>query len=345
MKLAAQSVGMRVDVVLAADADKAALQIYKWNHGPQLPIAGDISTLVNYHVAGSGEAATWSTRPSIIDPQARALTHELDILVAGPPCQGHSNLNNRTRRSDLRNLLYLPTIAFVVASQAKICIIENVPDIVNDSHDVLRTARALLIKSGYRFDDAVLSADDFGVPQRRKRHFLVAVRDSDIEFELQKLVSGLKVGPISVREAIGDLLERPPESQLDVVGELSKENKRRIDWLFDHNEYVLPDRHRPTCHQEGHSYPSVYGRMHWDEPAQTITTGYLSPGRGRYVHPGARRTITPHEAARLQSFPDSYSFLVPDLVPSRALLQKVIGDAVPPLLGRAVGIAALALIS
>src|SRR5262249_25678290 len=144
-----------------------------------------VQTLVNYHVAGRGDAACWSTWPTLIDPHLSSFLADLDVLVAGPPCQGHSNLNNRTRRSDSRNLLYLTTIAFAVATGAKLCIVENVPDVLNDSQDVVRSARALLVKSGYKIDDTVLSADDFGVPQRRRRHFLVGVRNSEYEFELR----------------------------------------------------------------------------------------------------------------------------------------------------------------
>ena len=123
---------------------------------------------------------------------------------------------------------------------------------------------------------------------------------------------------------------------MDSVGTLSQENETRINWLFENEEYDLPPEQRPACHRNGHTYPSVYGRMRWDEPAQTITTGFLCPGRGRYVHPSNRRTVTPREAARIQGFPDSYEFCPPSLTASRTLLGKVIGDAVPPPLARAV---------
>jgi DNA (cytosine-5)-methyltransferase 1 len=329
---------------LACDADREALEVFRANHGPLLTSDVDVQSLVNYHVAGRGDDASWSTRPTLIDPHLADFLADLDVLVAGPPCQGHSNLNTRTRRTDSRNLMYLTTVAVAVATGAKLCIIENVPAVLNDSQEVVRTARALLVKSGYRIDDTVLSADDFGVPQRRRRHFLVAVRNSDHEFELKPLVESLRVGHVSVRQAIADLLHIESPGPFDTAPELSPENIRRIDWLFDHDAYDLPDRHRPKCHQNGHTYPSVYGRMKWDEPAQTITTGFLTPGRGRFIHPGARRTVTPHEAARLQSFPDSYDFQPAGRPVTRAQFGKIIGDAVPPLLARAVGTAGLALL-
>jgi DNA (cytosine-5)-methyltransferase 1 len=78
----------------------------------------------------------------------------------------------------------------------------------------------------------------------------------------------------------------------------------------------------------------MYGRLRWDAPAQTITSGYGSMGQGRYVHPGRRRTLTPHEAARLQTIPDWFTF---DSAGTRTELARMIGNAVPPLLGAAIG--------
>jgi DNA (cytosine-5)-methyltransferase 1 len=344
LKQAACSLGMKLDLALASDADLEALEVFRANHGPLLTSGADVQTLVNYHISGRGDDASWSTWPTLIDPHMAGFLADLDVLVAGPPCQGHSNLNNRTRRTDTRNLLYLTTVAFVVATGAKLCIIENVPDVLSDSQEVVRTACALLVKCGYRIDDAILSADEFGVPQRRRRHFLVAVRNSELEFDINGLSQALKVGKVTVRQAIGDLARVRGAGIFDTVGAFSAENIKRINWLFDHNEYDLPDRHRPDCHKNGHTYPSVYGRMKWDEPAQTVTTGFPTPGRGRFIHPGARRTVTPHEAARLQSFPDLYEFSPGGRAASRMQFGKVIGDAVPPLLSRAVAIMGLSLL-
>jgi DNA (cytosine-5)-methyltransferase 1 len=330
-------------MALAVDADSDALAIYTANHGPSLSTGVDVQTLVNYHIHGRGETARWSERPAFIDPHMARFLTPLDILVAGPPCQGHSNLNNVSRRKDARNLLYLTTVAFAVASNARLVVIENVPDVLLDSHEVVPTARTLLAKSGYQTDDAVLSADNFGVAQRRRRHFLVAVRDRSEAFSLVDISGGLRMQSLTLRQAIADLANRKGRSIVDTVGTLSPENLRRIDWLFDNDAYDLPNTQRPRCHRHGHTYPSVYGRMRWNEPAQTITTGYLTPGRGRFVHPSRRRTVTPREAARIQAFPDSYDFCPSGIDATRVLLGKIIGDAVPPLLGRAVCISALAI--
>jgi DNA (cytosine-5)-methyltransferase 1 len=81
--------------------------------------------------------------------------------------------------------------------------------------------------------------------------------------------------------------------------------------------------------------------MRWDEPAQTITSGYGSPGQGRYVHPRRRRTLTPHEAARIQFFPDSFNFGEEKCLPGRTQLAVMIGNAVPPKLSYAMALGAM----
>ncbi|HXF51322.1 MAG TPA: DNA cytosine methyltransferase [Dehalococcoidia bacterium] len=123
---------------------------------------------------------------------------------------------------------------------------------------------------------------------------------------------------------------------MDTPSRLSEENRARIAYLFDNGAFDLPNEVRPACHRNGHTYPSVYGRLRWNEPAGTITTGFVSPGRGRFIHPSEPRTLTPHEAARLQTFPDFFRFVLSDNnPPTRAQVTKWIGGAVPPLLGYA----------
>lgn len=111
------------------------------------------------------------------------------------------------------------------------------------------------------------------------------------------------------------------------------ENRLRIDWLFYNDAHELDNSEKPDCHKEGTIYTAVYGRMYGDRPAPTITTGIGTPGQGRFIHPTQRRLITPHEASRIQGFPDGYGFLEKDGTAKRKDLAKWIGDAVPSILG------------
>lgn len=218
-------------------------------------------------------------------------------------------------------------------------VIENVPDVERDHTEVVATARSLLRTAGYCVSQGVLSASELGGAQSRRRHFTIATMKPHYGLEYSALE--LSKTPLTLRDAIGDLLHQTPKDFMDEVPVLSEENVRRIDYLFEHDLYELPDEIRPASHRDGHTYPSVYGRLHWDLPSPTITTGFMTPGRGRYIHPSLRRVISPREAARIQGFPDWFKFSVSDEMPSRRSLAKWIGDAVPTPLGYAAVLTAL----
>jgi DNA (cytosine-5)-methyltransferase 1 len=136
--------------------------------------------------------------------------------------------------------------------------------------------------------------------------------------------------------AIEDLLDVGPRIGLDAHKTPDPVTQARIDYLFEHNLFDLPDHMRPDCHRKkSHTYPSVYGRMSWQEAAPTITSGYDTMGQGRFVHPKRRRTITAHEAARLQFIPDFVDF---SSVVERSSLARLIGNAVPPKLSYVLGL-------
>lgn len=339
---AALAVGRRFEAVAAIDVDDGGLEVHRANFKTKHVIHSSVASLVDFHVSGSGDSARFAYAPEILHAGLARETGRVDLFLAGPPCQGHSNLNNHTRREDPRNLLYLTAVALAVGLEARMVAIENVPEVVNDKSGVVVTAKALLAASGYSFiDSGVVAANEIGWAQTRKRYFLIASREP-CAFEPLRLAavrSGMKRDAMSLGWAIGDLTRDPGEPArvgvMDTVPTLSEENRMRIKWLFENDAHDLPNEERPDCHRDGHSYPSVYGRMHWDKPAQTITTGFLTPGRGRYIHPVRHRVITPHEAARIQAFPDSFRFVVNGHDPSRSAITKWIGDAVPPVLGYA----------
>ncbi len=136
-----------------------------------------------------------------------------------------------------------------------------------------------------------------------------------------------------LRWAIGDLTDATSTSMLDREPQATAKNVERMQFLLDNGTYDLPNALRPTCQQGSHSYKSMYGRLRWNEPAQTITSGFGSIGQGRYMHPDRTRALTAHEAARIQGFPDYFDF---SACPTRSALATMIGNAVPPQLGAAV---------
>ncbi len=264
----------------------------------------------------------------------------IDLLLGGPPCQGHSDLNNHTRRRDGRNELAIRMARFCELFEPKYVILENVRGILHDTKSVLARVEEHLEALGYQVATIVAKAETLGVPQRRHRVFLVATRQRAQDMtrtadELPSSLKSLEVPPRDFAWACGDLLDRP-DVGIDEAPVPSETNRKRIAYLFDNNLHDLPNAERPECHKHGgHSYKSMYGRLWWNRPAQTLTTGFRSVGQGRFVHPKRRRALTAHEAARLQSIPDYYDF--GDEKPTA--VATLIGNAVPPKLAYAVTLA------
>lgn len=340
IKTALEAVGKRANFAAVIDTDAVALDIHRANLGSRRCISSSVATLVDFHVVGLGDDARFGYDPEVVDDVLSSVG-KVDMFIAGPPCQGHSNLNNHTRRQDPRNDLYVAASALGVALGAECIIIENVPTVLNSHSNVVSTAVALLKSSGYGVSMGVLKADELGSAQRRNRHFLLAVRGRKLSDRyLSDTASSFAESPLSLSWAIGDLLDFESTHLVDTSPTLTTVNSERIDYLFDNQLYDLPDAQRPDCHKNGTTYTAVYGRLHWDKSAPTITTGFGTPGQGRYIHPLRRRLITPHEAARLQGFPDWFDFAPPGVSVKRKHLTKWIGDAVHPILGYTMGLCA-----
>lgn len=329
--MAGRSVGASIQPLMAVDLDGVALDVYRKNLKPETTLPKNIGSLVDYQLWVDQGVMTFAEIPKV-SFELSGLRGRVDLVIGGPPCQGHSGFNNHTRGLDDRNLLYYTVPAIGVALGAPLIVIENVYNVLNDKFRVVEHTTSILQSAGYRVRSLKLVASDYGVAQSRKRHFLVASKYSDPAargaFDVFKTV------PVTVGDAIGDLVDAPDTTAFDRPARLSEENLARIKHLFDNDTYQLPNEVRPDCHKDGHTYPSVYGRLSMDGIANTITTGFASPGRGRYVHPTRQRALTPHEAARLQGFPDSFEFT--DLTGkglTNKAYGKLIGDAVPPPLG------------
>ena len=321
MQRAAHDLDYSLDVRLAVDSDQVAIDVYRESFQNARIECRPIQEVFD---GESGDP------PTHTESALRSGVGQLDILLGGPPCQGHSNLNNHSRRDDPRNGLYLYMARAAEVLHPSIVIIENVPTVTRDVRESVKKTTDRLKEAGYTTKQAVVDLWKLGVPQKRRRHVTLAAHDVDID--VQAIIEELNEPlcdhlPRSVGWAIGDLTDVERSRLFDKPSTPSDTNQSRINWLFDNNEDDLPNERRPPCHQSEHSYTAMYGRMSWDAPAQTVTTGFNSMGQGRYVHPKDRRVITPHEAARLQMLPDHLDF---GSVQTRKDLAKLLGNAVPP---------------
>lgn len=324
---AARDNGRAVDVRLAVDFEAMATAVYTANF-PRARV--ETQPVEAFFDGRLGEPFT------LVEHRMRSLAGSIDILVGGPPCQGHSNLNNRTRRVDEKNALYLRMARAAEVLRPSLILIENVPSVVRDRHDgegvVDRTERHLQ-SLGYRTAQKVVSMAELGVAQTRRRHLLIATELHGPD--PHRVIADATEGRIErdLEWAIGDLTEAPQVGLLDRRPQPTTANLARMEYLLANDLYDLPNDRRPECHRGDHTYRSMYGRLRWDRPAQTITSGYGSIGQGRYMHPDQPRALTAHEAARIQGFPDYFDF---SACPTRSALATMIGNAVPPQLGRAI---------
>lgn len=316
--------GRPLRITLALDQNAEALAVYRDNFSE---ISDSIELAPIESILDSSRLDK-----ALLSSEKRKLSRlsGCDLIVAGPPCQGHSNLNNSSRRSDPRNELYMAPVRAALAIRPKVLVVENVPAVSHSLECVTQLSISVLRRAGYCVQEATLELSEYGIPQKRKRHIILATLKN---FDLDQALRYLKVtNEPRLIDYIDDLQDSAGSSEIPInrTTTLSTANKERIDYLFNHDEFNLPDRLRPPCHRDkAHSYVSMYGRMHADKPAQTITSGFGSMGQGRFVHPTRRRMITAHEAARIQGFPDYFSFKQAKGVTS---LREMIGNAAPPIL-------------
>lgn len=329
----ARAVGQPTELIFAADNDPGPLKVLRATLGVNEKVAREVDLGKALNGRGTERSAA---EKELLGRRRRGL----DILVAGPPCQGHSRLNNHTRHNDPRNDLYGRIGRFVDLERPRLVLVENVDSVVNDQRASASRTAEYLRTLGYAVDQERISLHELGIAQKRRRHILVATRKGERALSIKAVVARYAVpdpGGRHVKWAIGDLTNFSTDTDFDSPSTPSKANKRRIDWLHEEpGRHDLPNSRRPKCHRvrkldengkkRGHSYRSMYGKLYWDRPAQTITSGYGSMGQGRYVHPSEPRTLTPHEAARLQFIPDFVRF---DAVEGRGRWARMIGNVAP----------------
>ncbi|MGY0235069.1 DNA cytosine methyltransferase [Longispora urticae] len=333
---AARKNGVALDVRLAVDFEAAPTKVFKAN----FPKANVREGTVESYFDGS----LGSTLSDVESATVSIVGDDVGLLIGGPPCQGHSNLNNHTRRDDPKNRLYLRMVRAAEVLAPRAVVIENVLAVVNDKQQVVSRAIVHLKKLGYDVATNRIDLLKLGVAQTRKRHILLAIHEDALPdgfsaADLLQIEQHQDATPHDLRWAIGDLLDARPKSFFDEAAVPSPDNQRRMKYLFENDEHNLPNEERPECHQGEHNYISMYGRLWWDRPSQTITSGFGTMGRGRFVHPEVPRCLTAHEAARIQGFPDYFAFVDERIKPryklTRTEVQIIIGNAVPPPLGEA----------
>ena len=268
----------------------------------------------------------------------------IKLLAGCAPCQTFSTYNQKATESDKRWWLLLQFSRLVDELRPDLVTMENVPRLIEQN--VFDQFVTNLERKGYSVNHQVVNCADYGIPQQRNRLVLLASRLGTItlmspaEFDKK---------PQTVREAIEELPTLAAGSsylqdRLHQSSILSELNLRRIrkskpggtwrDWPAE----LVADCHKK---KSGKTYPSVYGRMTWDEPSPTITTQFFGFGNGRFGHPEQDRAISLREGAILQSFPKDYKFVPPGEQVYQKVLGRLIGNAVPVALGEVVGLSLL----
>ena len=275
------------------------------------------------------------------------------MIVGGPPCQGFSSANRwQKEKEDPRNKLFFEFIRFVQRIHPKVIMIENVRGLLSrDNGYAIKRIQEILGAAEYNISFQVLDASDYGVPQNRKRAINVGIRKDfkDITFDFTSLV---KQDKTTVEDAIGELyqfekspagakeLKEPANSKLrkyfrnkdniildqDIVYPADKVQKRISFVPQGGNWKDVPAELWPNNRLNRHS--SAYKRLDPSAQSCTIDTGNA---HSIYFHPLYNRIPTIRESARLQSFPDSFEFQGP-----RGSKYRQVGNAVPPLLAKAV---------
>lgn len=301
--------------VYAVDIEPTATQTYKANFGHDV-FCGDIADVKKLPAA--------------------------EFFVGGPPCQGFSPLGKMSPGSERRqdqvklNKLWREYLRLVDQVAPIGFVVENVPEILTSAEFPILEKE--IKKRGYNYVYGILNAHDYGVPQRRRRAVIIALRGhqpqlptpvpaekrTDVRWALT-FPCPLSLKPDGENWHVG----RNPQPKSVERYKCVPPGGNRFD-LMEKRPDITPDcwMNKPTGSTD------VFGRLEWDQPSLTIRTEFYKPEKGRYLHPKAHRPITHREAARLQTFPDSFNF-----VGSKVEVARMIGNAVPPTLAYHIALA------
>lgn len=325
-------------VLKALEYDGDIANTYKINHPETTVIVDDIKN---------------------VDINGEFKKGDADIIIGGPPCQGFSMAGARIRNGfidDPRNYLFKHYFSIVKTIQPKAFVIENVKGIksmqkgkIFDEIIRLFSSKEELGFEPYNLYYKVVKAVDFGIPQKRERMIIIGVQKKEVDFEKRWLETINKITTeiptffekVTVWDAIGNLPNVTNDGIIEnpkPITEYQKYLCSQKTKLYNHNstKHSVVAINRMKQIKNGENYTALdeeinsvhsgsYGRLSWNEQAPTITTRFDTPAGGRFTHPVENRTLTPREAARIQSFPDDFVFYG-----NRTVICREIGNAVPP---------------
>jgi len=324
----------KVEMVGAIDFEQSACNTYQKNFPGAKVICGDIRDI-------SVESTGFSN---------------IDIMVGGPPCQGFSALNRweKEKDNDPRNRLFIEYLRFVDELRPKAIMIENVKQILTAKNGYApKHIREFLEERGYTVNFKILNAADYGVPQKRERAIIVALRKEYGEFDFE-LLKKYMLPKVTVADAISDIEKIEEEAVKHEQGTVFQLGAPQSSYqkLMQSEDGKLPNHliYYPVQNvQEMISYVPEGGnwknvpkelfksdrdnrhsnylrRLESNSQSVTIDTGH-----NVYFHPHFKRVPTIRESARIQSFPDSFVF-----TGNKGQQFRQVGNAVPPLLAEAV---------
>lgn len=274
------------------------------------------------------------------------------IVFGGPPCQGFSTSNQRTRSADnKKNWMFQAFVAFVKRTKPTWVIFENVRGILETEGGLFaRQIRKDLEQLGYRCEQGLLNASEFGVPQSRSRFFIIGRLNADPP----PLPTGGAVPSVSVEEALHDLPSLTNGAAVDLLSYASEARtdyarrmrgdlaectghvvSRNAETIVERYPFIpqggnwadIPEEMMATYKDRTRCHTGIYRRL--DSTKPSVVIGNFR--KNMLIHPQEHRGLSVREAARLQSFPDSFEFKG-----SIGLRQQQVGNAVPPLLAEAV---------
>lgn len=275
--------------------------------------------------------------------------NKVNMIIGGPPCQGFSLKGKKLGLDDPRNFLFVEYLHLVQQLKPLVFVIENVKSLMSTSNGWFKNQIINEIKKlGYEVTVGIVRASDYGVPQNRERVIFLCSRKKSISLPKPTVKKAT-----TVRDAIGDLAylnSNEGDFEQSYITEAKTEYQKfmRKDSLklynhkaSNHSELAVhklsmipPEKGKeylPKNLLGKQRFSSTWGRLQWNEPSPTIDTRFDAASNGKNNHPFLNRSITPREAARIQSFDDSFIFYG-----NKVDIRTQIGNAVPPLMAKAI---------